>query len=426
MIGFSPLSSLRNACLRPQNVRSAHYDAIISGGGLVGGAMGAALSKSNALSDRKVLLLEGAPAKEYNFPEDFSNRVTALNNSTRSLFERLGVWSVIESVRVKTVRGMHVWDEKNVDNSTLVTFEAEFPQPGHFYITENDAVIHSLFQVVNEAKNVEVWNGKGVASCKFEDGKTVVSLKDGTELSTDLLIGADGVNSSVRKAMKSTQYMSKSYDQFGVVGVLHFEEEIPNEFAWQKFLPSGPIALLPLSVDKSSLVWTLPTAQAQKVIRSDPTEIVQALNKALSGPSTPSVKEPMPKIVKIDKVAGFPLGFGHSSRYCEPGMVLVGDAAHRVHPLAGQGVNLGFSDVETLVECLEGGVLQGKKFADYDVLLDYETRQQRNNVPMMLGIDFLQQIYCADYELVKNARSIGVKMVNSNPLIKKLISSFAA
>ena len=400
------------------------YDVVVAGGGLVGAAMARALAQSRALNHKKILLLEGGTQRDYRLPPEYSNRVIALNPSSQALFVRLGVWNKIQEARVKTVEGMHVWD----DGGSLVSFQAEDENEGraHFYIAENDLVVHCLMQsVAAESPNVEIRYGASALQCQRED-VTSIRLKDGQEVRTDLLIGADGANSVVRKALgNGSRYLAKDYEQMGVVATLHLDAKIPNTVAWQKFLPGGPIALLPLSEDRSSLVWTLPTAQAKILLKAPEEEVWHELLRNL-GPPPPDVDVPFPSVTKVSQVAGFPLGLGHSTRYCQSGMVLIGDAAHRVHPLAGQGVNLGFGDVEALVRCLEANVLDGAKFGAETYLLDYESERQRANVPMMLGIDFFQQVYCSDNALVATARKAGIAVVNANPMLKKIIANFAA
>ena len=158
----------------------------------------------------------------------------------------------------------------------------------------------------------------------------------------------------------------------------------------------------------------------------DAEQFCRELVKALGSPP-PGVKDPFPRIESASQIAGFPLGLGHASRYCDArGVVLVGDAAHRVHPLAGQGVNLGFGDAECLARLLEEEAGSGSaQFGAYSTLKKYETERQRHNVPMMLGIDFLQRVYCTDNPLIKAVRSLGVNAIQSSPMVKRLVTGFA-
>ena len=408
-------------------------DIVVAGGGLVGAATARSLALNPALKDKSIVVLEGAPAPPAaqpvdNAPAEYNNRVIALNNSSKDLFTRIGVWDTIRDARVKTVSGMHVWDSRNdARNSTLVSFEAESSTQsdrGHFYIAENDLVVRVLMQAAAQCPNVEIRYGTSAVRCQRDSDLTHITLKDGDTLATRLLVGADGPHSVVRKSMGKDRLLSKNYHQMGVVATLHLSEEIPNTHAWQKFLPTGPIALLPLSENRSSLVWTLPTARAMALLKSPEEQVLDELLRNL-GPA-PVVSEPFPSIGKVTNVAGFPLGLGLAIDFCQEGMVILGDAAHRVHPLAGQGVNLGFGDVECLTRCLERNVLDGARFGTKSYLIDYESERIRQNAAIMAGIDFFHTVYGSDNAVLAAARKAGIGIVNSSPVLKKALMSFAA
>lgn len=407
----------------------------------MGCATALALAQTPALANKKIVLFEGSPRKEFQLPKDYSNRVVALNNSSKILFENLNVWQDIEAMRSKKVSGMKVWDYKGLQNlvkklSSIanskgfhfialfqVTFEAE-PGQSHFFIVENDVLVNCLAKKLDHFSNVMVRYASSIQNCHYnkEEKHSTLTLKEGDTLTTRLLIGADGASSTVRDSMDQVQFMTRPYHQFGVVGVLELEDsDSNNDFAWQKFLPTGPIAFLPLSKHFSSLVWTLPSAKAEKMVKLESEAFVESLNQSL-GPRMPP---DMPRVKAVSKLARFPLGIGHATRYCQEGVVLIGDAAHRVHPLAGQGVNLGFGDVECLARVLAENVMSGSAFPQYASLQEYETERQRYNVPMMLGIDFLQKIYGFDNEFVNAARGLGVQIVRSSPVIKHFLSRFA-
>ena len=426
MLGTKPLPGVFRSGRRFASTSSglhSSYDVIISGGGLVGTSTALSLSREHLLSHRRILLLETAAPAAYSLPNDYNNRVVALNPSTKEWFSSLDVWG--DLARFKAVRGMVVWDYVSRDNILTVDSVDDFDRD-QFFIVENDLLVSTISKRLSQQESVQVNIGKTLKEANYdkEENRTRVTLSDGTELRTKILIGADGFNSTVRKSMKNVQYLSRSYGQFGVVAVLHLGTEIPNDIAWQKFLPGGPIALLPLSKNRASLVWSQPSQDAQRRMKLTSEEFVLELKKALGRP--PKTEFPFPDIVEASKIAGFPLGLGHASKYCEAGLVLVGDAAHRVHPLAGQGVNLGFGDVSSLTACLRQNVADGAEFGALEYLHKYETERQRANVPMMLGIDFLHHVYGLDNPLVNAVRSVGVQAVNSSPVLKKFVANFAS
>lgn len=257
-----------------------------------------------------------------------------------------------------------------------------------------------------------------------------------------LQVGADGANSIVRQSMDVTNY-TLPYKQMGVVATLELnpEETEGNKVAWQRFLPSGPVALLPLSDSLSSLVWSTGVEHAKELLRMTPEEFVDALNdaylksfkpnsfvenimKAVDGVfSTPKdrIQQLPPRVLKVQdgSRAAFPLGFGHASSYVAGGVALIGDAAHRVHPLAGQGANLGFGDVVALTEVLAESVYNGSSLADIQYLLTYEQKSLKANVPIMIGVHALQNLYCTEFPPFVLARSLGLKFTNNVEPVKQ-------
>lgn len=237
---------------------------------------------------------------------------------------------------------------------------------------------------------------------------------------------------------------SLSYQQMGVVATLELnaDEAAGNTVAWQRFLPSGPVALLPLTDTLSSLVWSTSVEHAKELLRMEPEAFVSALNEAYfktykSNAIVDNVMKAVdsvlsfgknkiqqfpPSVTKVQEGsrAAFPLGFGHASSYVCGGAALIGDAAHRVHPLAGQGVNLGFGDVLELTEVLADAVYSGSSLDNLQYLLKYEQERLKANVPIMVGVHALQRLYCNDFPPLVLARSLGLKITNLTPPLKKL------
>ncbi|XP_053678550.1 ubiquinone biosynthesis monooxygenase COQ6, mitochondrial [Anopheles nili] len=261
-------------------------------------------------------------------------------------------------------------------------------------------------------------------------------------------VGADGFNSLVRRQM-GVQNFTYAYNQMGVVATLRLANAglTDNLTAWQRFLPSGPIALLPLSDDMSSLVWSTGVAEAKRLLQLDASSFVAAVNAAFH--------KPMPRNTIVDDVmksvnallkqstgqrleaapvvegeiptsrAAFPLGLGHTSTYAGQGVCLIGDAAHRVHPLAGQGVNLGFGDVQTLVDILAEANYSGMGISNINDLIRYEQQRLRHNVPVLLTTHGLQQLYTTDFPATVAIRSIGLTLTNAFPPVKKFLMNYA-
>ncbi|OAD58343.1 Ubiquinone biosynthesis monooxygenase COQ6 [Eufriesea mexicana] len=420
-----------------------NYDIIISGGGMVGTTLACAIANNRKLECKNILLLESGKQFEYRSQEKYSNRVVALNQQSRTLFSSIGAWQHIEAIRYGTVQKMQVWD---ACSDAMIVFNEDYLMKEIAYIVENDLLLHAVNKQLANKENVNViYNSKveNIKLPKTPEENAEIQLQDGTKYKTKLLVGADGAHSLVRQTM-GTQYVKWDYNQLGIVATLKLSEPAENNVAWQRFLPTGPIALLPLTNCLSSLVWTLPTDEAKRLLKVSEEEFVDNVNNALwkiypkdgivesglralqqllEGLSLQSgvVRQLQPSVSTIveGSRAAFPLQFGHSVSYVQIGTVLVGqDAAHRIHPLAGQGVNLGFGDVTVLVQLLAEAVSTGASLGDITYLRKYETLRQRYNVPIMLAIDTLHRLYKGTAAPIILARSLGLQLTNAIPLIK--------
>ncbi|XP_052744046.1 ubiquinone biosynthesis monooxygenase COQ6, mitochondrial [Bicyclus anynana] len=430
------------------------YDIIIAGGGMVGCTLACAMGKNSLLSKLKILLLEGSPDKKFVLKPEYSNRVVALNQNTKSLMNSIDVWPHVENMRLQPVRHMQVWD---ACSEALISFSSsDILDDDVAYIVENDVLLEAINKELksNAIQNVDIVYGAKIAGYDSpkalgREMRNLVKMENGDCYSCDLLIGADGVNSKVRQSM-GVQYVSWDYDQMGVVATLHLAEECENTTAWQRFLPSGPVALLPLNSTTSSLVWSMGTAQAKHVLSLSDESFVDELNDALwkQYPRSSAVdacvswvgaalrraglpdgaQRQLPPSVRAAAPASraaFPLGFGHSARYVAPARALVGDAAHRVHPLAGQGVNLGFGDVKDLTQFLSDALYAGLDITHPSPLEKYESGRQRHNVPTQLASDALCRLYSLQLVPAVLARSVGLQLTNALHPIKKMIMSHA-
>ena len=446
---------------------------VIVGGGMVGASLATALASSPYLGNKKVCLLEAAPAPipkkltTNQTKEKFSNRVSSINTASKKLLEDIGAWKgVTDTGRYHGFNRMLVWDELSTP-SIEFTGESDINDGYIGHLVENDVTVDALTSCLkklsnnfDQASNLQVVYGARISSCdtplnKSENTPPNITLQSGDVIeATDLLIGADGANSIVRKAMHTVdRYFNKDYQQMGIVGTITFDRSFENRTAYQKFTKTGPIAILPLSDRVSSLVWTVPRDWAKEFVKMDPVDFGRKLNQALlesphqsslvqglnmgigsllrhfssRSPITSPIKGPPASIEQVDNLAAFPLGCGLPNRCIGPKTALIGDAAHRVHPLAGQGVNLGFGDVNCLVNLLQQSVGRGEPFLGYEesVLSEYETQRLRHNLPTIAAIDGLQKLYCTDNIFAILARSTGLQIIDSNPSLKGIAMSQA-
>lgn len=418
---------------------------------MVGSTMACCLASAEKLKKKSILLLEAEKPKFRLKPQEpyiYSNRVSAINPASRSIFEDLGIWKrITQNAKLKTVKQLRVWDSCS---SSSINFEHENFEHDIAYIVENANIIESCWRTLDELKceNLTRKTETTIKTLNLPlnlESLAQVELSDGTKCSSSLIIGADGANSFVRKAM-DCHYVSWMYGQKGVVATLDIQTTGDNAVAWQRFTPNGPVALLPLTETKSSLVWTTTSQEADRLLQLPKDQFVDCLNRTLwedvhqstTSNSVLSVADKIfsyisqrssvanqlpPTVIDVDEKsrAAFPLGFGHATRYIKTRAVLIGDAGHRLHPLAGQGVNLGFADCETLFRTLLRAVDEGADLGSPMYLKDYESKRQVKNLPVMLTMDFLNRLYRTELMPVVLARSLGLNFTNHVPLIKNFI-----
>lgn len=474
MFGSAVRKSLRN-CTRFLKLRVCSfcsaasrdvqdfYDVTIVGGGMVGASLACALGFEPTLDDHKVILLEAAPDKDDNITSVYSNRVSNITPGSKKLLESIGAWDHICNMRYKPFQRMQVWDAcSDAHISFDPSREIGDSSPDMGFIVENPVTIAALRKQLKVLDSrVKVLHGTKLKRLTLPDitrdmdaedtshSWATLELEDGKTMHSRLVIGADGPQSLVRK-QAMMDCLSWRYDQSGVVATLHLGEITENVVAWQKFLPTGPIALLPLTENLSSLVWSTTPEHAKQLVSMEEDRFVDAVNNAfwedlernplvdqatrisylLSSviqPWTTSVTQSPPSVSAVEEGsrAMFPFGFSHATEYVRPRLALIGDAAHRVHPLAGQGVNLGFGDVACLRDVLSEAAHEGKDIGCLEHLLAYETKRQQSVVPMITAIDVLKRLYSTSSPLPVLARSVGLIATNALTPIKEQIVGFA-
>ncbi|XP_039993928.1 ubiquinone biosynthesis monooxygenase COQ6, mitochondrial [Xiphias gladius] len=442
---------------RDDSGKNEVYDVIISGGGMVGSAMACSLGMDPNLVGKKILLLEAGNKRVMDtVPDTYSTRVSSISPGSATLLSGIGAWEHITKTRCKPYQRMQVWD---ACSDALITFDKENLQDEMAYIVENDIVVAALTKQLDSlSDNAQVKYRSKVVKYTWPMSHQAadsipwvqVTLASGETLQTKLLIGADGPNSMVRREL-GIPTVKWNYDQSAVVAVLHLSEPTENNVAWQRFLPTGPIAMLPLSDTESSLVWSTSHRLAEELLELDEESFVDAINSAfwsnenqsemietagslfrgaLSAimPSAGSPRQLPPSVAGIGPKTRvmFPLGMGHASEYIRHRVALIGDAAHRVHPLAGQGANLGFGDVACLTQLLSKAAFNGKDLGAMQHLLEYETERQRHNLPMMAAIDLMKRLYSTNSAPVVLLRTFGLQATSMLPSLKEQIMAFAS
>ena len=359
----------------------SRFDIVVVGAGMVGAAAAALLSRAGF----SVAVIEGREPAPFDPARPVGLRVSAFSPGSSDILAEAGAWRQVERQRHCAYRRMVVEDR---DEASLLTFDApEFGLERLGTIVENDLVQWSLWQSLLAMGGVEILCPERVAGLTSDDSGTRVRLDSGRDIDCRLLVGADGANSEIRQMLGiSQEYWD--YGQQGVVGVV--ETETPNPgVAWQRFMDGGPLAFLPLEDGSSSIVWSRPEAEAARLLELGDDEFIAELEGAAAG----GAGHWPGRILSCGPRAAFPLTMRLSERYTARQAVLVGDAAHVVHPLAGQGVNLGLLDVAGLVESLVLARREGESPFAAKILQKFDRWRRSEAEVMARGIHGLRGLF---------------------------------
>ena len=369
-------------------------DVLIVGGGLVGAALACALRQS-ALS---VLLLEShEPVLSWD-DAAWDNRIYAVSPASRSFLARLGVWPRMDASRLQTVSQMQICGDD--PRATLDFNAADAGTDELARIVESRELQRALWQTAQAAPNVRLQTGAAVTDLSVDSEGATIQLADGQRLSARLVVGADGVQSWVRHQAGITE-RTESYEQWGVVA--NFACTRPHlGVARQWFFADGILAWLPMPGARISMVWSCNEQTKAELLALDPAALsarVQAAGGAAAG-----------QLTLLDPAAAFPLRLMHVNELVRNRVALVGDAAHAVHPLAGQGVNLGFGDVEELARVLLAEPVT--RCGDLMVLRRY-ARARRESIYLMQGVTHgLQKLFNNNNALLKPLRNLGLGLTD--------------
>ena len=405
---MSMISSTRSESSRR---RGPSLDVAVVGGGMVGAATALALARAGLAT----ALVEARAPAPWSIDDEVDLRVVGLAPSSIALLDELGVWTSIRTSRASPYSHMHVWDAAN---GAAIHFDAA--QEGRDllgYIVENNLVQWQLWQALEAAGVQRLCPAKVSGYEALEDRVQLTLSGAETEaISARLLVAADGAASPLR-AMAGIETRGRDYAQRGIVA--HVQTERAHEgTAWQRFLDTGPLALLPLSDGRSSIVWSLPEDEAQRVLALEDTAFFQELGVASDFR--------LGRIVGATPRAGFPLRLQLAETYQAERFVLLGDAAHAVHPLAGQGVNLGLRDVAELRDTLIAARDAGSDIASPHVLRRYARRRRSADTMDALGFDALARIYAWQAPPLVAARGLGVRLIDRLSPIKRRLAEHAA
>ena len=431
MFAHKIVKSFRKSLLKASF--SSSYDLVINGAGPVGASLACALSHSPLFpSQPKILLLDAQPLESLQIflskPNSIADqRVVTLTPGSIRFLKSIGIWSKLDLNRVIPFYSMQVWESLNGNHFNL---EAE----GGKELGRTIEVRHlqaALFERIAELKKCEVSMPNQIETIK-KDGFIELELKDGRKINTRLLIGSDGARSKVKQFSKIPTY-GWSYNQMGIVCTIEGSVKEERPMAYQRYLTNGPLALLPLWDSYYSIVWTVTLEEFEALMKLSDEKFLGELNFSLTKQSkNQAFSLPFqgggrsfhypPLITRIcNKRMAFPLNSLQSHRYVSDRIALIGDAAHSVHPMAGQGLNMGLADAMLLanevIKNLKGGLDIGQE----NNLFDYERKSKVMNYTMSLTVESIKQGFAVSNGFVSGLRAIALNGINSVGGVQEII-----
>jgi 2-octaprenyl-3-methyl-6-methoxy-1,4-benzoquinol hydroxylase len=366
------------------------FDVLVVGGGMVGAALGCGLGGS-AL---RVAVLEDAPPPAFSPEQLHDLRVSAVSVASASILKTVGAWQGVAGRRFCPFRRMRVWE-----GAGDVEFRSEdIDEPALGYIVENRIIQLALLDRLRAFPNVELVCPAKTRRIDYAASGSSVELDDGRVLSGRLLVAADGGTSRVRQAA-GLGVSGWDYEQHALVLTVDTAYG-QQDITWQRFTPTGPQAFLPLDGPHASLVWYQAPEEVKRLKTLPDDELLRALRHAFPAE--------LGDIDRITDRGSFPLKRQHALHYIKEGAALIGDAAHMIHPLAGQGVNIGLLDAAALAQVLIGAHRRGEDIGAFRVLREYETLRRRNNLLMMTTMDLFYRVFGNAHAPLKFVRNLGL------------------
>ena len=385
-------------------------DLIIVGAGMVGSTLALALEGSGL----DILVLDASPLEAADFDPQggFEPRVSALSAASQRIFERLGAWPGMSARRVSPYTDMHVWDGSGTGQIHFSAATVHAEVLGH--IVENRVVQDALLETMQRRGGQRLLGAARLERLERTPQGWQLTLDDGRQLNAPLLVAADGANSAVRR-LAGCETREWDYLHQAIVTSVRCSE--PHQrTAWQRFTDDGPLAFLPLERDGDqhwcSIVWSVTELEARRLMALDDVAFRAALGRAF--------EQRLGEVEEVDPRLCIPLRQRHAKRYVQLGLALIGDAAHTIHPLAGQGVNLGLLDAAVLAEVIEAAMARGERPEDIRVLSRFERRRMPHNLAMMAAMEGFERLFQADPLPLRWLRNTGLKAVQALPEAKAL------
>lgn len=389
------------------------FDLLIVGAGMVGLTLALAIRKHSSLT---VAIADTSSIEPLNSAPH--NRVSAINLASQQIFKQLNVWQGMCEQRLQPYQDMHIWDKAGwgkVEFSIQNTSKKP-PCEQLGWIVENTVIRNSLWQAAQADSGIQFFN-EAITNLGMGDSEVFASFAQQMPITAKLLIGADGANSWVRQTL-GMPITFKDYDHHALVATINCGQGHQNT-AWQVFLKEGPLALLPLfDENKASIVWSTVPEEAERLKALSPLEFSKALTAASDG-----------KLGELSLEGDrfvFPLTMRMSQDFIKGRAILIGDAAHTIHPLAGQGVNLGLLDAAALAQTLTQAFQKDQhQWFDPVTLKSFNRWRKADALEMIAAMEFIKQLFTPQQAIPKFIRGMGMSLINQTPLLKNKMVNLA-
>lgn len=395
------------------------FDCVVVGGGMVGAATALAIAEQGL----RVAVVEKKQPHSFSSNQELDLRVSAISIASQYLLEQLGAWSQVKQWRSCSYKRLGVWEQEYA-YTEFNAQDIEQPHLGH--IVENRLIQLALWQRINEHANVKLYCPEQLVDLTQDNEKVTLSLSQ-RMITAKLVIGADGANSQVRNFI-NIGITSWDYQQSAMLINVQTDQR-QQDITWQQFFPTGPVAFLPLSKENisshqepsentgyASLVWYHQRDEIRRLTALSNSQLQQEVlvnfPKRLGG-------------IKVINKASFELTRRHANSYQKGRVLLLGDAAHTINPMAGQGVNLGFKDVKALQNIISSAIAEGKCWHDVGVLAQYEQVRRKDNLLMQSTMDALYFSFSHPSFFVKSLRNLSLYAVNKLPFVSSTIKNKA-
>ncbi len=397
------------------------FDILIVGAGMVGLTLALAIRKTTGLT---VAIADKTPLSP--ITDEPSVRVSAINMASQQIFSQLGVWSDLMEQRLQPYQHMHVWDKAGYGKLSFSTEDisdaSNIKQLG--WIIENPVIRTALWNKAQQDNGITFFIEENITNIGMGESEVFASFTTQMPITAKLVVGADGANSWVRKQM-DMPITFRDYDHHAIVATVKCEQGHQNT-AWQVFLPTGPLALLPL-YDKNlcSIVWSTSPEDAERLKSLSPEQFSKELTAASDGR--------LGNLTLVSETPSYPLSMRMSQSFAQDRVVLVGDAAHTIHPLAGQGVNLGLLDAASLAQVISETYTQQENTAKADqalwasstVLNKYSRWRKSEAAEMATAMESIKQVFTPQNPVTQLVRGLGMNLFDNVKPVKQLMAKQA-